>query len=116
MKKLGPSIIQVSEEEFRQHVDELLEHIKNGVTVVISENGHIIASVEPVRTGKKEELLANFVSTPEEIEARFRKLEEMLDQGDLPIEQCYLANPIIVDMAETDSSNLDAPFNIRCIR
>ncbi len=107
MKKLGPSVIQVSEKEFRQHVDELLEQIKNGITVVISENGHIIASVEPARTGKKEQLLANFVSTPEEIEARFRKLEDMLDQGELPIEQCYLANPIIINMGETDSSNLD---------
>ncbi len=107
MKKLSATVIQVSVEEFRQRVDEMLRHIKNGMTVVISENGQTIASLKPTATTPKEPPMENFVSTPEEIAARFRMLEKALKCGKFPPEESYLANPVIADMGETDSSNLD---------
>ncbi|MDQ7066449.1 MAG: hypothetical protein Q9P90_19620 [candidate division KSB1 bacterium] len=108
MKKLGPSVIQVSEEEFRQHVDELLQQIKNGVTVVISENGHILATVEPGSPlHKKGHEVTNLVGSKEEALERIKQIEEALHEGRISLKDSKFFNMPPIDMGETDSSNLD---------
>ncbi len=104
MKKLRETIIQVSVEEFRQHVDELLEHIKNGVTVVISENGHTLATVEPAIIHGVD---SNVVNSKDEALQRLQRIGEALRKGELSVKDSLVFSLPPIDMGKTDSGNLD---------
>ncbi len=85
----------------------VLNKVKNGQSLLVTDNGRIVARIIPeVEAEESESILANIVTSKEEFEAAMAELDEMYAKGQISIEDSYLSNVEPVDMGYTDSSNL----------
>lgn len=94
---------------FKNQLDAVIEKVRNGLTILITENGNTLAELSPVmKPINQAESYAPSIRTKEEFEAKMAALDDAYAQGRLSVKDSYLANVEPVDMGPTDSSNLDA--------
>ncbi len=94
---------------FKDHLAEMFDKIKNGHSLLITDNGRTLAKLMPIaKSTEDKKRYPKFIKTKEEFEAAMARIDEMYAKGELSIEDCYLSRVEPIDMGYTDSSNLDA--------
>ena len=106
----------ISMEEFREQLDAIVEKVRNGNRVVITENGNTLAQLVPVPNSNSQTVkLPVSVKTKDEFEARMNELDTAYAEARLSANDSYFANVELIDMGPTDSSNLDSEIYRRFV-
>ena len=99
----------ISKVELRDRLEEILDKVKSGYSILITDNDHLLAEMIPIQ--KADDTLtsadATFLESKEEFFAEMKRLDKAYATGELSIENCYLSKSQPIDMGYTDSSNLD---------
>ena len=94
--------------ELRDSLDEILKIVKNGQSILITDNGHILAEFKPVeRASRQKPSRPRLIRTKEEFDVEMARLDQAFQKGELSMKDCYLSKLEPIDMGQTDSSNLD---------
>ncbi len=109
MKNQTTQINKISKVDLQERLDEVLEKVQNGHTILITDHGQNLAAMIPAPPdfAKQPVIMPRLLTTKEEFFMEMKRLEEAYQAGRLKVEDCFLSKSKAVDMGITHSSNLD---------
>jgi prevent-host-death family protein len=104
----GGSVMEtITIEQLRDNLDEVLEKVKAGASILVADNGQPLVKLSPAEARVTATRFRKFITTPEELEAAEKELQQAFEDGRLSWEDCCLSKLGPIDLGPTDSSDLD---------
>jgi len=94
-------------EQLRDNLDEVLEKVKAGASILVADNGQPLVKLSPAEGRVKATRFKKFITTPEELKEELEKLDEAFASGELSLEDSIFSRLGPIDLGPTDSSDLD---------